>query len=60
VTVALVPLMLAIAADCYIAAWKLSGNEAASAIAAGVSLLVPIGLWYALPLAIRMHRRHRA
>ena len=60
VTAALVPLMFAIAADCFIAAWKLSGNEAGSAIAAGLALLLLLGLWYALPLAIRMRRRGHA
>jgi Family of unknown function (DUF6328) len=57
VTAALVPLMFAIAADCFIAAWKLSGNDAWSALAAALALMLLVGLWYALPLAIRMSRR---
>jgi hypothetical protein len=57
VTAALVPLTFAIAADCFIAAWKLSGNEAWSVTAAVLALMLLLGLWYVLPLAIRMHRR---
>jgi hypothetical protein len=60
VTAALIPLMFAIAAECFIAAWKLSGNEAWSAIAAALALMLLLGLWYVLPLAIRIHRRRHA
>jgi hypothetical protein len=57
VTAALVPLALAISGDCFIAAWRLSGSDVGSVIAGLTSLMVLLGFWYALPLAIRARRR---
>jgi hypothetical protein len=50
---ALIPLSFAIAADCAVAAWKLSESESASTIAAIAVVCLLLGLWYALPLQLR-------
>jgi hypothetical protein len=57
VTAALVPLALSIAADFFIAVWRLSNEQAGSLLAAVCALLILLGLWYALPLAIKWRQR---
>ncbi len=53
VSVALLPLGTAIAADVYVAFWKLFGSPAVAASAALCTLALCLGCWYALPWAIR-------
>jgi hypothetical protein len=53
VTAALIPLALAISAECSIAAWKLSASSNESAISGLTALVLLMGTWYALPLIIK-------
>jgi hypothetical protein len=54
--IALLPLALALAAESFIASWKLAENNALATVAAGGVLLVLMGTWYVLPLAIRQRQ----
>jgi hypothetical protein len=53
VTVALVPLAIAVSADLGVAAFKLFDRALIAGIAGGVTLLALMALWYLLPLAMR-------
>jgi uncharacterized protein DUF6328 len=53
---ALIPLSFSIAADCALAAWKLFESESVSNMAAIIIACSLLGVWYALPLALRRYR----
>jgi hypothetical protein len=59
VTLALAPLALGIAADVYVAAFKLFTNDAIAWLSAGAALAVLATFWYAIPLALRTRRYAR-
>jgi hypothetical protein len=59
-TIALAPLALGIAADFYIAAYKMLGDVMLAAGAAALAALFLAGLWYALPLALRGTSKRKA
>lgn len=50
---ALIPLSFAIAADCALAAWRLSESPSVSTVTAITAFCLLLGLWYALPLGLR-------
>jgi hypothetical protein len=52
-TVALAPLALGIAADFYVASFKMLNDAPLAAGAAGIVVVTLAGLWYALPLILR-------
>ncbi len=53
ITIAMFPLSTAIACDFYLAAFRMSADATVAGIGAGVVFLLLLGLWYALPLALR-------
>jgi hypothetical protein len=57
VTLALAPLSLGIGGDVYLATLKMRGDAGLAAFAGGGTLCVLLGLWYALPFAMRGLRR---
>jgi hypothetical protein len=57
VTAALLPLALGLSADIYVAVAKLLDKPVAGMAAAGFSIMLSIGLWYAYPLLLKRERR---
>jgi hypothetical protein len=57
VTAALVPLSLAIAAESCVAAWKLFGTTWVATGTGSAVLSLLLGLWYGIPLGLRLQRR---
>jgi hypothetical protein len=57
VTAALVPLSLALAAESCVAAWKLSESTWVSTGAGAAALSLLLGLWYGIPMGLRLQRR---
>jgi Family of unknown function (DUF6328) len=57
ITAALIPLAAGISAELFVAATRLLPGSMAPGWAAVSSLCVLIGLWYVLPLALRVSRR---
>jgi hypothetical protein len=57
VTAATVPLALGIAGDVYVVLAKMAGSPAVGSAAAGVVLVLLVGLWHVFPLVAR-RRRH--
>ena len=53
VTAALVPLAMAMALEICVGAWKLTDDTVGSAIAGVCTLLLMLGAWYVVPLAMR-------
>jgi hypothetical protein len=53
ITAATVPLALGLTGDVYVVITKIAGSPAVGAAAAGAALLLLVGLWHALPLAVR-------
>ena len=53
ITAALVPLAMAISVEICVGTWKLTEDEAGSAVAGVLTLLLMLGAWYLVPLAMR-------
>jgi hypothetical protein len=62
ITIALVPLALGVAGELYVATARLLPESSASGWVAAGAVCTLLGLWYALPLALRSERsaRHAA
>ena len=53
ITAALVPLAMAISVEICVGAWKLTEDGVGSAVAGVLTLLLMLGAWYLVPLAMR-------
>ncbi len=60
VTLSTVPLALGLAADVFVVCTKIFNSDVAAGLAGLAVLALLIGLWHALPLALRRHRRPAA
>jgi hypothetical protein len=56
---ATVPLALGMAGDVYVVIAKIAASATVGAIAGGAALLLLVGLWHVLPMAVRLRRRMR-
>jgi hypothetical protein len=56
VTAATVPLAFGLAGDVYVAIAKIADSWAIGAITSAATLLLLVGLWYLLPIAVRLRR----
>ncbi len=57
VTLSTVPLAFGLAADVYVVCTRIFGSDIAAAVAGLAVLVLLVGLWHALPLALRRQRK---